>query len=270
MIKFQIKAYKENTSKRYLEIQKQNNEKQVENTNQYNLKTVLDQFSKPKAIGIQDLQNEISQIKLQINTMIIQNQEIETRLQMLENEKIQSIDNNEDKQLEEGESYQSFVNHITKMITKKMVHQSKFFYKPDFYKEFLTLVYFGVDINYVYEGLIPTIYFEKTYQGAVSANSKLLAIHFKISNIHICNQNVCYKTSLLLVKDMNKKIILGTPFLTLLYPFKLDNEIIKTIYKGQNICFKFINSLKIKELNVLQDNKVNLIQKKKQHIKFIS
>ena len=86
-----------------------------------------------------------------------------------------------------------------------MVHQSKFFYKPDFYKEFLALVDFGVDINYVYEGLIPTIYFEKTYQGAVSENSKLLAIHFKISNVHICNQNVCYKTSLLLVRDTNKR-----------------------------------------------------------------
>ena len=28
--------------KKYLEIQKQNNERQIENTNQYNLKTVLD------------------------------------------------------------------------------------------------------------------------------------------------------------------------------------------------------------------------------------
>lgn len=37
--------------KKYLEIQKQNNEKQIENTNQYNLKTVLDQFSKLKHIG---------------------------------------------------------------------------------------------------------------------------------------------------------------------------------------------------------------------------
>ena len=67
-----------------MEIQKQNNEKQIENTNQYSLKIVLDQFSKQKPIGIQDLQNEISQIKLQINTMLIQNQDIETRLQMLE------------------------------------------------------------------------------------------------------------------------------------------------------------------------------------------
>ena len=69
---------------------------------------------------------------------------------------------------------------------------------------------------------------------------------------------------------MNKEIILGTPFLTLLYHFKVDNEGIKTVYKGQNICFKFISSLKIKELNILQDNEVNLIQKKKQHMKFIS
>ena len=86
--------------KKYLEIQKQSNEKQVEeNTNQYSLKTVLDQFSKSKPIRIQDLQNEISQIKLQINTMLSQNQEIELRLQMLENEKIQNIENTNDKQL---------------------------------------------------------------------------------------------------------------------------------------------------------------------------
>ena len=75
-----------------MEIQKQNNEKQIENTNQYSLKIVLDQFSKQKPIGIQDLQNEISQIKLQINTMWIQNQDIETRLQMLEKWKVQIIE----------------------------------------------------------------------------------------------------------------------------------------------------------------------------------
>ena len=51
--------------------------------NQYNLKIVLEQFSKPKPLGIQDLQNEISPIKLQINTMISQNQEIENKLQIL-------------------------------------------------------------------------------------------------------------------------------------------------------------------------------------------
>ena len=67
--------------KKKMEIQKQNNEKSIENTNQYNLKTILDQFYTPKLVGIQDLQNEISQIKLHINKMQNQNQDVETRLQ---------------------------------------------------------------------------------------------------------------------------------------------------------------------------------------------
>ena len=136
--------------KKYLKIQKQNNEKQLENTNQYNLKTILDQFFKPKPIGIQDLQNEISQIKLQINTMLIQNQEIETRIQTLENKKIQTIEDNDDsKQLEEGESSQLFVKTITKMITQKWYVKVKLLIKLDFSKEFLALVDFGVDVNCV-------------------------------------------------------------------------------------------------------------------------
>ena len=68
---------------------------------------------------------------------------------------------------------------------------------------------------------------------------------------------------------MNKEIILGNPLLALLYPFRVDEGSLKTVYKDQEICFKFIISLRMKELNVLE-NEVNLIQKKKQQIKFIS
>ena len=166
---------------------------------------------------------------------------------MLENEKIQIIEKNDNNKQLEGESSQLFVNSITKMLTQKWHIKVKLFIKPDFCKEFLAFVESGADINCVQEGLTPTIYSEKTYQGVVSASSKPLAIDFKISNVHICNQNVCYKTSFLLVRDMNKEIILGTPFLALLCHFKINDEGIKTVYKGQNICFKFINSLKIKE-----------------------
>ena len=51
--------------------------------------------------------------------MLIQNEEIETILQILENVKIQHIENNHNKQLEEGESFQLFVNTVTKMLTRK-------------------------------------------------------------------------------------------------------------------------------------------------------
>ena len=169
--------------------------------------------------------------------MLIQNQEMETRLQRLENEKNQIIED-DNKQLDEGESSELFVKTITRMKMQKRYVKVKILIKPNFLKEFLALVDSGSNINCVPEGLIQTLFFEKTYQGVVSANSQPLAIYFKFSNVHICNQNICFKTSLLLVKEMHKEIILGTPFVALLYPFKVDSEWIKIVYKRQNICFK--------------------------------
>ena len=131
--------------------------------------------------------------------MIIQNQDIEIRLKDLEHGKIQTIEDTE--QLEEEESSQLFVNTITKIIAKKWLIKVKLFIKLNFSKEFMALVDSGAD---------PTLYSEKTFQGAVSANTKLLQIDYKILNVHICNKNVCFKTSLLLVKEMDKEIILGT------------------------------------------------------------
>ena len=49
---------------------------------------MLDKFSnKPKLVGIQDLQHEISEIKLQINTMLNQNEDLDSRLKVLEKRK---------------------------------------------------------------------------------------------------------------------------------------------------------------------------------------
>ena len=67
---------------------------------------------------------------------------------MLENEKIQKIENNDDKQLER-EFSQLFVKTITKMITQKWYVKVKLFIKPDFSKEFLALFDSGANINCV-------------------------------------------------------------------------------------------------------------------------
>ena len=254
--------------KKFLEIQKQSNQKSLENNNNYNLKTVLDKFSsKLKSVGIQDLQHEISEIKLQINIMLVQNEDLDLRLKVLEKGKIQIEETKEEEQLE-GESSQLFVNAITKMIRQKWHIKIRIFIKPDFSKNIIALVDSGADINCIQEGLIPSEYFEKTIQRIVGANKQALGVEYKVSNVHVCNKNVCYKISLLLVKDMNKEMILGTPFLSLLYPLTVDKEGIKTIYENQEICFYFLNALEIKELNFV-DNQINLIQNKKQQIKFL-
>ena len=116
-----------------MEIQKRSNQKSLENNNNYNLKTVLEKFSsKPKTVGVQDLQHEISEIKLQINTMLVQNEDLDLRLKALEKGKGQIEESKEEEQLEEGESCQLFVNTITKMIRQKWHIKIRIFIKPNY------------------------------------------------------------------------------------------------------------------------------------------
>ena len=79
--------------------------------------------------------------------------------------------------------------------------------------------------------IIPTKYFEKTNEELKSVDSSNLKIQYKLSNVCIENQNVFYKTSFLLVKDLMTDIILRTPFISLLKPFTVTDEgiITKTI-----------------------------------------
>ena len=79
--------------------------------------------------------------------MINQNQDLEIRLKVLEKQNLQTFENTEEVQLEEGESSQLFVNTITKMITQKWHIKIRLFIKPDFSKEYVALVDSGANIN---------------------------------------------------------------------------------------------------------------------------
>ena len=58
--------------------------------------------------------------------MISQNQEIEIKLQILENNKSEKAKN---KQMEDGESSELFIKTITRMKSQKMACQSKTLYQ---------------------------------------------------------------------------------------------------------------------------------------------
>ena len=58
--------------------------------------------------------------------MISQNQEIEIRLKILENNKLEKA---KDKQVEDGESSELFIKIITRMKSQKMACQSKTLYQ---------------------------------------------------------------------------------------------------------------------------------------------
>ena len=56
---------------------------------------------------------------------------------------------------------------------------------------------------------------------------------------------------------MTDRVILGNPFMCLLYPFTIDSEGITTHPFGQLVKFKFLRSLEPREISNLQDVSVS-------------
>ena len=103
-------------------------------------------------------------------------------------------------------------------------------------------------MNCIQEGLIPLKYYEKSSERLTQANDEKLIINYKIPNVHVCNDGICFETFFVLIKDLSSKIILGNPFMSLLYLFLTTDEGIKTNVLGKYILFKFILPLISKEI----------------------
>ena len=89
----------------------------------------------------------------------------------------------------------------------------------------------------------------------------------------ICQNNYCFRTQFVLVQNITEPLILGTLFITLLYPFQVNDERVKTIILGNTIFLPFIYPLTKKEIHQVQSDSINkritLIQRKQAHINFL-
>ena len=79
-----------------------------------------------------------------------------------------------------------------------------------------------------------------------------MQIEFKIPQAHVCQDNVSFRTTFVLVKNMTDRVILGNPFMCLLYPFTTDSESITTYPFGQPVKFKFLRNPEPREIENLQ------------------
>ena len=112
----------------------------------------------------------------------------------------------------------------------------------------IVLIDLGADMNCIQEGLIPLKYYEKSSERLTQANGENLKINYNIPNVHICNDGVCFETVFVLIKDLSSKIILGNPFMTLLYLFLTTVEGIKINVLVKDILFKLILPPILKEI----------------------
>jgi len=97
----------------------------------------------------------------------------------------------------------------------------------DFSMNAVPLIDSGVDQNSIKAGIVPTKFCERTREQLVSANGKPLTIRYKLNKGHIQNNNYCFKNVILIVDNITNDIILGTPFLTQIYPFTVNETSVK-------------------------------------------
>ena len=86
----------------------------------------------------------------------------------------------------------------------------------------------GANSNCIQEKLISAKYYEKTPEGLSQASGTSLNIKFRLPNAHVHMDGIYNQTTFVLVKNITNKVILGNPFITLLYPIKLQDKFHKS------------------------------------------
>ena len=177
-------------------------------TQSFNLQEVYSRFTKSTTpITIEDLQKESKIVKNEIKL-------IKDRLSIVENDKEpieQTNEQTDDQTITQIKNKK--INLTQGITTQKWNVYINLCINNEFKVTVLALIDSGADMNCIQEGIIPTKYYEKTRNRLSTASGSLLNIQYKVSNVHICNDEYCYKTSLILVKNLTSTLILGTIFI---------------------------------------------------------
>ncbi|KAA0058433.1 Enzymatic polyprotein [Cucumis melo var. makuwa] len=99
-----------------------------------------------------------------------------------------------------------------------------------------------------------------------------LNIQFKLSKVHVCKGEVCLINTFILVKNLNEGIIIGTPFLTQLYPFHVTDKGITSRKFDKEITFEFTHPVTPKYISNIEEEIhqfINHIAIKEKQIEFL-
>ena len=123
-------------------------------SNAYQMKDLFQFYKKQEPATLQDLQEEVKQIKIQIEELKLFNRSMDTRITNLEHQK----------EVLTSEDLETFVHSMT--IVQKQRWYTKVILKinPNYEGTFIALIDSGADLNCIQEGLISTVYFVKTSQ----------------------------------------------------------------------------------------------------------
>ncbi|XLU74983.1 hypothetical protein S245_034036, partial [Arachis hypogaea] len=227
-------------------LQKEKKPKNLVLNNKYDVKPIFKKLEKQviHPITIQDLQTEVNNLKREIQeikrnqndhhlilSQLVQEEEsgdedLGSLLNQTECSKEQEnkiSNDNEVKQILRIINVFSFMKH---RVNVRIVVK-------DFVFDTIALFDSGADSNCIREGLVPTKYFEKTIERLCSITGERLSINFKISNVFIEKENIRIPTDFIIAKDIKNDVVLGTPFINLLFPYLADFPGLTSFVGGQ-------------------------------------
>ena len=169
--------------RKVLEQQNSKPKPKVNLSNAYQMKDIFQYYKKQEPATLQDLQEEVKQMKIQIKELKTFTQNIEDRVINLENK-------NEILTNETNEEVENFVHSMTIVQKQRWYTKITLKIKPNYHSTFIALIDSGADLNCIQEGLIPTVYFVKTSQRLSTASNDPLKVQYKIQQGHICKNGV--------------------------------------------------------------------------------
>ncbi|KAH9658252.1 hypothetical protein KPL70_023414 [Citrus sinensis] len=202
--------------------------------NSYDLTQILDKKKTKKSIPtIQDLQNEIKQIKLEIRDLKEKQKSDSDTIQLLLQKQLQDNsdnesnpdDNGDDIKVENIESVPNDFLFVLKQITtRKYLIKVTLIFSDDFAMDAIALFDTGADLNCIREDIVPKRFHEKTKERLSAANNSKLNVSSKVE-ASIYNNQIEFKTSFVLTNDIHHAIILGTPFINLITPYAVNYDV---------------------------------------------
>ena len=97
---------------------------------------------------------------------------------------------------------------------------------------------------------------------------------YKLNKGYIQNNGYYFKRIFLIVQNISHDIILGTPLLTQIYTFQVNESAVHTKILGNHISFNFLSAAKQCEVSLLQNSsiykQVNLLQLKQNQISYLN
>ncbi|KAA0039552.1 Peptidase_A3 domain-containing protein [Cucumis melo var. makuwa] len=230
----------------------------------FSFQALMNQLSKEHAmlVKVTDLQHEIKVLKKEINENMQQIPYLENAVVAIQ-EQIISKDSIETPSNE--------INVINKIFNKKWLTKVTLKIK-DYKFEATVLIDSGADQNVIQEGIILSKYFKIARESLKEAGNNSLRINYELSKVHVCKDEVWLVHSFLLIKRLTEEVVLGTPFLTQIYPFTVSDKDLTSQKFGKKIIFEFCKPVIQRYLSSIENEIVqslNLISKKEKQIEFL-